>query len=255
MPAHARDHPLRSRGFSNGTSAAAANTSLRRTHRDLSRHGHQEPWCLTIRARASPLDPLLGGQAWQGSQNVKTFVAKTADRWRKWLDEHHDSESEVWLIFHKLHTGVTSIAYLDALDEALCFGWVDSLVKRLDDSRYARKFTPRKADSRWSAINRKRYAALKASGRLKPGGINRAPTDRSYGTRPPRFQMPATVPPHIQAALKKHPAAWRYFEGLAPSHRRRYIGWIESAKREETKARRLKEAISLLIAGKPLGLK
>ncbi len=160
----------------------------------------------------------------------------------------------MWLIFHKLHTGVASIAYLDALDEALCFGWVDSLVKRLDDSRYARKFTPRKADSRWSAVNRKRYAALKGSGRLKPAGINRAPTGRGYGPRP-GFQLPATVPRHIQAALNKHPAARRYFEGLAPSHRRRYVGWIESAKREETKARRLKEAIRLLMAGKPLGLK
>ena len=141
----------------------------------------------------------LGGQ--HRSQTVKTFVARTADQWRKWLGEHHDSESEVWLVFHKLHTGVGSIAYLDALDEALCFGWVDSLVKRLDESRYARKFTPRNADSRWSTINRKRYAALKAAGRLKPSGINRAPTDRSYGPRPPRFQMPATVPRYIQAAL------------------------------------------------------
>ena len=186
---------------------------------------------------------------------MKTFVAKSVDQWCKWLDKHHGSESEVWLIFHKQHTGVKSIAYLDALDEALCFGWVDSLVKRLDESRYARKFTPRKADSRWSTINRKRYAALKADGRLKAGGINRPPTDRGYDQRPPRFQMPATVPRYIQAALKKEPAAWRYFEGLAPSHRRRYIGWIESAKREETKARRLQEAIRLLKAGKPLGLK
>ena len=186
---------------------------------------------------------------------MKTFIAQTAKQWRKWLEKHHDSESEVWLIFHKLHTGVASIAYTDALDEALCFGWVDSLVKRLDDSRYARKFTPRKADSRWSTINRKRYAVLKASGRLQPAGINRAPADRSYGTRPPRFQMPATVPRYIQAALKKHPEAWAHFEGLAPSHRRRYIGWIESPKHEETKARRLNEVIRLLIAGKPLGLK
>lgn len=186
---------------------------------------------------------------------MKTFVAQTVDQWRKWLDEHHDSESEVWLIFYKLHTGVESIAYLDALDEALCFGWVDSLVKRLDEARYARKFTPRKVDSRWSTINRKRYAALKAAGRLKPSGINRPPTDRSYDSRPPRFRMPATVPLYIQAALRKQPAAWRYFEGLAPSHRRRYIGWIESAKREETKARRLQEAIRLLTAGKQLGLK
>ena len=186
---------------------------------------------------------------------MKTFVAKTVDQWSNWLDKHHESESEVWLIFNKLHTGVRSIAYLDALDEALCFGWVDSLVKRLDESRYARKFTPRKPDSRWSTINRKRYAALKSAGRLKPSGINRPPTDHSYSARPPRFQMPTTVPRYIQAALRKHAAAWRYFEGLAPSHRRRYIGWIESAKREETKARRLQEAIRLLDAGKPLGLK
>lgn len=185
---------------------------------------------------------------------MKTFLARTPDQWRRWLVTHHDSESEVWLVFYKAHTGRRSIAYSDAIDEALCFGWVDSLVKRLDDARYALKFTPRKADSRWSAINRKRYAALKASGRLQPGGINRPPTDRTYGPRP-RFQMPATLPPYIQAAFRKQPAAWRYFQAFAPSHRRRYVGWIETAKREETKARRLKEAIRLLAAGKPLGLK
>ena len=186
---------------------------------------------------------------------MKTFSPKTLDQWREWLAEHHDLESEVWLIFHKLHTGVASIDYKDALDEALCFGWVDSLVKRLDDQRYARKFTPRRADSRWSTTNRKRYAALKASGRLKPAGINRPPTDRSYDPRPPRFKMPSKLPAYIQTALRKHPAALRHFEALASSHRRRYIGWIESAKHEETKARRLQEAIRLLNAGRPLGLK
>jgi len=185
-------------------------------------------------------------------KTVKTFVARTAGQWREWLDEHHDSESEVWLIFYKQHTGLASIAYEDAVNEALCFGWVDSLIKRLDDSRYARKFTPRKANSRWSATNRKRYAELKASGELKPAGIDRGPTGRGYDTRP---SLPSTVPPYIQAALRKHPAALRTFDGLAPSHRRRYVGWIDSAKQEETKARRLKEAIRLLAAGKPLGLK
>lgn len=186
---------------------------------------------------------------------MKTFIAQAADQWHQWLDQHCDSESEVWLVFHKQHTGKRSIGYLDALDEALCFGWVDSLVRRLDESRYARKFTPRKADSRWSTINRKRYAALKAAGRLQPSGIVRAPTDRGDAPRPPRFKMPAALPRYIQAALRKHPAASRCFEGLAPSHRRRYVGWIESAKREETKTRRLEEAIRLLAAGKPLGLK
>jgi uncharacterized protein YdeI (YjbR/CyaY-like superfamily) len=204
-------------------------------------------------------DLLLNRWGWHNTlartQTVKTFSARTVDQWRNWLAEHHDSESEVWLVFYKKHTGVASIDYKDALDEALCFGWVDSLVKRLDDQRYARKFTPRRADSRWSTVNRKRYAALKASGRLKPAGLDRAPTDRTYAPRPPRLELPAKLPSYIEAALRKRPAALRCFESLAPSHRRRYVAWIESAKREETKARRLKEAIRLLAAGKVLGLK
>jgi uncharacterized protein YdeI (YjbR/CyaY-like superfamily) len=190
----------------------------------------------------------------QQAKAMKMFLAHTTEQWRAWLVEHHDSETEVWLIFHRLHTGVPSIAYEDALDEALCFGWIDSLVKRLDDRRYARKFTPRKADSKWSAVNRKRYAALKAGGRLQPAGISRAPTSRS-AQRPPRFEMPSQLPPYIEIALKKRPSALQHFDALPPSHRRQYVGWIDSARREETKARRLKEAIRLLAAGKPLGLK
>ena len=186
---------------------------------------------------------------------MKTFLAHTLDEWRKWLTAHHDSESEVWLVFYKQHTGVASIDYKDALDEALCFGWVDSLVKRLDDRRFARKFTPRRVNSRWSDVNRKRYAELKASGRLKAAGIARPPTDRGYDPRPPRLELPSKLPSYIGAALKKRPAALGNFEALAPSHRRKYVAWIESAKREETKLRRLKAAISLLAAGKPLGLK
>ena len=183
---------------------------------------------------------------------MKTLVAGNPAQWRQWLDEHHDVESAVWLVFNKRHTGLASIAYQEAVDEALCYGWVDSLIKRLDASRYARKFTPRKANSRWSATNRKRYAELKAGGRLTPAGIGRPPTDRGYGPRP---QVQATVPEYIQTALRKHPAAWRHFEELAPSGRRRYVLWIDSAKREETKVRRLAEAFRLLAAGKELGLK
>ncbi len=186
---------------------------------------------------------------------MKTLRVKRVDQWRDWLDEHHASESEIWLVFYKQHTGEASIDYKDALDEALCFGWVDSLIKRLDDQRFARKFTPRRADSRWSDVNRKRYAELKAAGRLRPTGIKRSPTNRSSAPRPPRFAMPSTLPPYIDAALKDNPPALRYFETLAPAERRRYLAWIGSAKREETKQRRLKEALSLLADGKVLGLK
>ena len=185
-------------------------------------------------------------------KTLKTFEAQTPEQWRRWLTAHHDSEPEVWLVFHKRHTGRESIAYQDAVDEALCFGWIDSLIKRLDDARYARKFTPRKSESKWSSVNRKRYAQLKASGRLMPAGINRAPTDRSYDAPRPSLLQ---IPPYIQEALRNHPAAWSYFESLAPSYRRMYIDWIDSAKQQETKLRRLKETIGLLAAGKKLGMK
>ena len=183
---------------------------------------------------------------------LNTLDARTLEQWREWLAKHHDSESHVWLIFHKSHTGRASIAYNDAVDEALCFGWIDSLIKRLDDARYARKFTPRKADSKWSTTNRKRYAQLRASGRLRAAGLKRPPTSRSYD-RPRRW--PSKVPQYIRRALRSRPAAWNYFERLAPSHRRMYIAWIDSAKRQETKARRLREAVDLLAAGRKLGLK
>jgi uncharacterized protein YdeI (YjbR/CyaY-like superfamily) len=186
------------------------------------------------------------------SKSVKTFDARTPEQWRTWLADHHDSASEVWLIFHKRHTGRPSIAYQDAVDEALCFGWIDSLVRRLDEARYARKFTPRKPDSKWSTSNRRRYAQLKASGRLMPAGLNRAPTTRSGDAPRPLAEAP---PLFIQEALRNHPAACAYFESLAPSYRRLYIGWIDSAKKQETKMRRLQEAIRLLAAGRKLGLK
>ena len=186
---------------------------------------------------------------------MKALLVRTLEQWRDWLSEHHALESEIWLVFHKRHTGVASLEYKDARDEALCFGWVDSLVKRLDDRRYAQKFTPRRPDSRWSAVNRKRYAELRAAGRLKPAGVARPPTERSDAPRPPRMPLPRRLPAYIQAGLKDHPRALRHFEALPPEQRRRYVAWIESAKREDTKLRRLKESIRLLAAGKVLGLK
>jgi uncharacterized protein YdeI (YjbR/CyaY-like superfamily) len=184
---------------------------------------------------------------------VKTFDARTFARWRVWLAAHHASETEIWLICHKQHTGRPSVDYLDALDEALCFGWIDSLIKRIDDDRYARKFTPRKPGSKWSATNRKRYAELEAAGRLKPAGKKRAPTDGAdYGPTP---IVPTKLPPYIARGLKGHPGAWGYFQSLAPSHQRQYMMWIDTAKQQETKDRRLREAIRLLSAKQKLGLK
>jgi uncharacterized protein YdeI (YjbR/CyaY-like superfamily) len=186
------------------------------------------------------------------AKTFRTLNARSRSQWRAWLEQHHDSVNEIWLVFHKLHTGKKCMAYEDAVEEALCFGWIDSLVKRLDDDRYARKFTPRKPESRWSTINRRRYAKLKAEGRLAGPGLERAPTNKS-GDGSPRWKEVNTS--YIDEALKANNRAWATFQQLSPSCRRAYRGWIDSAKRVETKQKRLREAIELLAAGKKLGLK
>ena len=182
----------------------------------------------------------------------KTLEVRTRQAWRTWLAEHHDSDTEIWLVFRKRRTGAGSLAYDDAVEEALCHGWIDSIIRRLDDARYARKFTPRKAGSKWSTSNRRRYADLKSRGLLAAPGLKRAPTSRSGDA--PRVSD-SELPPYIERALRENPRALKFFEQLAPSYRRAYIGWIDSARREQTKERRLREALSLLAAGKKLGLK
>jgi uncharacterized protein YdeI (YjbR/CyaY-like superfamily) len=154
-------------------------------------------------------------------------------------------------VFYKAHTGARSIALDDMVREALCFGWIDSLVKRLDDDRYAIKVTPREPRSKWSAINRTRWAELKAAGWLTPAGLAAAPTSNTYAPRPTIPDLPA----YIAKALKANSQAWAFFRDLAPTYRRHFVVWIHMAKRPETRARRIRESISLLAAGKRLGLK
>jgi uncharacterized protein YdeI (YjbR/CyaY-like superfamily) len=184
---------------------------------------------------------------------IETLDVRTRAAWHAWLRKHHRSALEIWLVFHKQHTATLSVDYEAAVEEALCFGWIDSLVRRLDDDRYARKFTPRKPASGWSMINRRRYASLEKRGLLQAAGCGSAPSAKS-NVAPPRLPW-ATAPKYIERALKADGAAWRHFEQLAPSYRRSYIGWIDSAKRAETKERRLREAVSLLAKGQKLGLK
>ncbi len=154
-------------------------------------------------------------------------------------------------MFHKAHTGVKSIPYEDTVREALCFGWIDSLVKRLDGDRYALKVTPRQPTSKWSDTNRKRWAELKAAGLLTPAGLATAPTNNTYAPKP---AIPA-LPAYIAEALKAKSKAWEFFRELAPTYRRQFVVWIHTAKRPETRERRIRESIALLAAGKKLGLK
>jgi uncharacterized protein YdeI (YjbR/CyaY-like superfamily) len=185
------------------------------------------------------------------AMDLATLDVRSRAEWRRWLKSHHASSPGVWLVFYKDHTGIASLPYEDSVREALCFGWIDSLVKRLDENRYARKFTPRKPTSRWSDSNRQRWKELQAAGSLAAPGLAAAPTDNRYAPRPEIPDLPA----YIATAFKRNPKAWSFFRALAPSYRRHFVGWIHTAKRPETREKRIQDSIALLAAGKKLGLK
>src|SRR5262245_33575403 len=126
--------------------------------------------------------------------------------------------------------------YEDLVREALCYGWVDSLIKRVDENRYAIKVTPRKPTSKWSDINRKRWKQLEAAGLLAAPGLAAAPTNNTYA---PRQRVPE-LPAYVASALKANAKAWQHFQALAPTHRRDFVVWIHTAKRPETRERRIR---------------
>jgi len=180
-----------------------------------------------------------------------TLDVRTRSGWRRWLAKHHASSPGIWLLRHKQHTGVESMPYEDLVCEALCFGWVDSLIKRVDENHFAIKVTPRKPTSKWSDLNRKRWKQLEAARLLAPPGLAAAPTENRYAARPKIPQLPG----YVAKALKTNVSAWNFFQALPPRQRRDFVVWIHTAKRPETRERRIRESIELLAAGKKLGLK
>jgi uncharacterized protein YdeI (YjbR/CyaY-like superfamily) len=182
---------------------------------------------------------------------LMTLEVRNREEWRAWLAKHHTSSPGVWLVFYKQHTGRKSMSVEDAGREALCFGWIDSLIKRLDDDRYAVKVTPRKPTSKWSDVNRKRWKELKTAGLLAPAGLATAPTANTYAPKPSIPELPS----YIAKAIKGDPKAWKFFRELAPTDRRNFVVWIHIAKRPETRDKRIRESVALLAAGKKLGLK
>lgn len=186
----------------------------------------------------------------------KTLHVTNRDEWRAWLAKHHASETEVWLIYYKKQSGQPRIPYEDAVEEALCFGWIDSLVKRIDDEKFAQKFTPRRDVTRWSALNKRRVRKMIKEGRMTKVGlakIDLSVLDEKPVPKPKKREL--SLPRFVKQALMANPNAWKYFQSLAPSYRRYCIGWIMHAKKDETRQRRLREVVSLLAQNKKLGLK
>ncbi|BDU76110.1 YdeI/OmpD-associated family protein [Mesoterricola sediminis] len=181
-----------------------------------------------------------------------TFEPGTREAWRAWLQARHAESKGVWLVFLKQHTGQAALTYREALEEALCFGWIDGVRQRIDELRYAQRFTPRTPASRWSEVNKAIAASLEAQGRMRPAGL--AWREAWSTPAPPAAPQGALPPEGFEAALQAHPVAWVNFMALPPSHQRRYLGWIGSAKREETRVKRVAEAVALLLENKRIGL-
>lgn len=185
-----------------------------------------------------------------------TFSAPDRETWRGWLQEHGSQEKEVWLIFHKKESGRPCIEYEEAAEEALCFGWIDSIIQKIDETSYGRKFNPRTNTAKWSATNLRRFKKMVAEGRMTAAGLERidpAILAKDPGELERRDDLEAFG--QVKEMLQQHPQAWQNFEKLAPSHQRRYLGWISSAKQEATRLRRVEEVVGYLEKGELLPMK
>lgn len=190
-------------------------------------------------------------------KNKNQLYVSTREEWRTWLQKNHKKYSEIWLIFYKKHTSTPTLEYDASVEEALGFGWIDSIIKKLDDERYIRKFTPRKSDSNWSEINKKRAEEMITQGKMMPPGMKKIQEAKASGkwSASSRPVIPNKMPEEFEKNLEKNPRAQNFFHQLAPSYKKQFLGWISTAKRKETQEKRIKEAIDLLKQGKKLGLK
>jgi len=189
---------------------------------------------------------------------MKTLQFQTRDEWRDWLAENHDQETEVWLIYYKKETGLPSLEYGESVEEALCFGWVDSIIKKIDEEKYVRKFTPRKVDSKWSALNKKRVAKMIKANRMTEHGLKLIDAAKKLDTwdaptEKPKFNLEMTDA--FANALQSNPKAKAFFNSLAPTYQKQYLLWIATAKLDQTKQKRIDESIKLLNEGEKLGLR
>ena len=174
----------------------------------------------------------------------------SAEEFRDWLDEHHASEVEVWVGFHRKGTGRTTMTWSDSVDEALCYGWIDGIRKSLDEERYVIRFTPRKSASIWSEVNMAKVKTLIAEGRMRPGGL--AAWERRDEARSGVYSFErkaAALDAKQIAKFRKNRRAWKFFESQPPSYRRLTAHYVASAKREETREKRLATLIAYSAKG------
>jgi uncharacterized protein YdeI (YjbR/CyaY-like superfamily) len=183
---------------------------------------------------------------------MKPVFFASPEAFRAWLEEHHAAARELLAGFHKVGSGKPSMTWAESVDEALCFGWIDGIRRRLDDERYTIRFTPRKPRSTWSAVNVKRVAALTAEGRMRPAGLKafeaRAPDKTGIYSYEQRKM--ARLAQAQARQFKANKAAWDYFQAQPAWYRTAATWWVVSAKKEETRQRRLAQLMADSAAGR-----
>ncbi len=171
--------------------------------------------------------------------------------WRRWLQKNHETATEIWILAYKVHTGRRCLTYAEALDEALCYGWIDSRLKRIDDEKHMWRFAPRKPNSIWSLNNRRHAERLIREGRMTRFGLERIEDGKRSGKWQEAIapSIPPKMPDELLAALKKNKVAWKKFNSLARSYQTQFIYWVILAKREETRQRRIREVVRKVAKG------
>ena len=193
-------------------------------------------------------------------QDYKATHPKTRGQWRKWLEKNHSTAPGIWMIYYKKETGKRKFDMAEAVEEALCFGWIDSVAQKLDDERTMQKFTPRKPKSIWSKINKKRIEKLIEQKLMTPAGlatIERAKQNGSWDTlnSSDLHTDNNSMPDDLEKTLSKNKKALANFLAFPPSYRKRFLFWIDSAKTLGTKAARIKQTLLMAAANKKPGLK
>ncbi|MCL4251091.1 MAG: YdeI/OmpD-associated family protein [Anaerolineae bacterium] len=179
------------------------------------------------------------------STPVEPTYFATSVAFRAWLEANHDSANELWVGFYKKGSGIPSITYPEAVDQALCFGWIDGIRKSYDAISYMNRFTPRRARSTWSAVNIKRVGELEAQGLMHPAGLKAfaVRTDDNSAIYAYEQRHNAQLDAAFEAQLQANAAAWAFFQTQPPSYRRAAIHWVMSAKQEATRHKRLAQLI------------
>ncbi|MGB3589370.1 MAG: YdeI/OmpD-associated family protein [Tunicatimonas sp.] len=174
------------------------------------------------------------------------YYPETRQQWRDWLAENHVTADGVWLVYYKKGTGKPTVTYDEAVEEALCFGWIDSVPNKLDDERYKQLFSPRNIKSPWSKLNKERVAHLLKSGRITDAGLAKIEAAKRNGSWTIYDPVEALeIPNDLQQALANNPAAEKYFTQFAPTYKKGILWWIISAKRAETRQKRVVKTVAM----------